>query len=92
MSLDPPLPVYLFNLVAGLRDKSAKGYPIKKVHNAGTFPRGEQLLTSLQQLLLVLWKTLLACWGGIKDHERVKKIARELHGLPNQEGSKSSPA
>jgi len=31
VSLDPPLPVYLFNLVAGLRDKSAKGYPIKKV-------------------------------------------------------------
>jgi len=31
VSLDPPLPVYLFNVVAGLRDKSAKGYPIKKV-------------------------------------------------------------
>ncbi|KAG2013965.1 hypothetical protein CC2G_010822 [Coprinopsis cinerea AmutBmut pab1-1] len=75
MSLDPPLPVYLFNLVAGLRDKSAKGYPIKK-------------------LLLVLWKTLLACWGGMKDHERVKKIARELAGLPNSEGPdkiKSTP-
>ena len=31
VSLDPPLPVYLFNVVAGLRDKSAKGYPVKKV-------------------------------------------------------------
>ena len=31
VSLDPPLPVYLFSVVAGLRDKSAKGYPIKKV-------------------------------------------------------------
>ena len=31
MSLEPALPVYLFNLVSGLRDKSAKGYPIKKV-------------------------------------------------------------
>jgi hypothetical protein len=31
VSLDPPLPVYLFNVVSGLRDKSAKGYPIKKV-------------------------------------------------------------
>ncbi|TFK27022.1 N1221-domain-containing protein [Coprinopsis marcescibilis] len=75
MSMDPPLPVYLFNLVAGLRDKSAKGYPIKK-------------------LLLVLWKTLLACWGGMKDHERVKKIARELAGLPPIDGTdkiKSSP-
>ncbi|KAJ2933682.1 hypothetical protein H1R20_g3398, partial [Candolleomyces eurysporus] len=67
MSLDPPLPVYLFNLVAGLRDKSAKGYPIKK-------------------LLLLLWKSLLACWGGMKDHERVKKIARELAGLPSYDG------
>lgn len=67
MSLDPPLPVYLFNTVAGLRDKSAKGYPIKK-------------------LLLVLWKTLLACWGGMKDHERAKKIARELAGLPPHDG------
>ena len=31
VSLDPPLPVYLFNVVAGLKEKSAKGYPIKKV-------------------------------------------------------------
>ena len=31
VSLDPPLPVYLFNVVAGLKDKSAKGYPVKKV-------------------------------------------------------------
>ena len=31
VSLEPPLPVYLFNVVAGLRDKSAKGYPVKKV-------------------------------------------------------------
>ncbi|KJA24554.1 hypothetical protein HYPSUDRAFT_136073 [Hypholoma sublateritium FD-334 SS-4] len=63
MSLDPPLPVYLFNVVSNLRDKTAKGYPIKK-------------------LLLVLWKTLLTCWGGVRDHARVKKLARELAGLP----------
>ena len=31
VSLEPPLPVYLFNVVAGLKDKSAKGYPVKKV-------------------------------------------------------------
>ena len=31
VSLDPPLPVYLFTVVAGLKEKSAKGYPIKKV-------------------------------------------------------------
>ncbi|KAI3596748.1 cell cycle arrest in response to pheromone-related protein [Moniliophthora roreri] len=68
MSLDPPLPVYLFNLVSGLRDKSAKGYPIKK-------------------LLLLLWKSLLACFGGIRDHARVKVLARELAGLPTTPGS-----
>ncbi|KAF8204897.1 hypothetical protein BJ912DRAFT_1018161 [Pholiota molesta] len=76
MSLDPPLPVYLFNVIANLRDKTAKGYPIKK-------------------LLLVLWKTLLTCWGGVRDHARVKKLARELAGLPpaneNTEKIKSSP-
>ena len=33
VSMDPPLPVYFFNVVSGLRDKSAKGYPVKKVHN-----------------------------------------------------------
>ncbi|KAJ7667734.1 hypothetical protein DFH06DRAFT_1322310 [Mycena polygramma] len=62
MSFDPPLPVYLFTVVSGLRDKSARGYPVKK-------------------LLLVLWKTLLSCCGGIRDHARVKKLARELAGL-----------
>ncbi|CEH11967.1 Uncharacterized conserved protein [Ceraceosorus bombacis] len=31
MSLDPPLPVFLFGLVASLRDKNAKGYPVKKL-------------------------------------------------------------
>ncbi|KIJ70335.1 hypothetical protein HYDPIDRAFT_105043 [Hydnomerulius pinastri MD-312] len=64
MSMDPPLPVYLFNVVSGLKDKSAKGYPIKK-------------------LLLVLWKTLLACCGGIRELARVKKLARELASLPS---------
>ncbi|KAJ7228927.1 hypothetical protein GGX14DRAFT_615927, partial [Mycena pura] len=63
MSFDPPLPVYLFNVVSGLRDKSARGYPVKK-------------------LLLVLWKSLLSCCGGIRDYARVKKLARELAGLP----------
>lgn len=63
MSLEPPLPVYLFSVISNLRDKSAKGYPIKK-------------------LLLLMWKTLLACWGGIRDYTRVKRLARELAGLP----------
>jgi N1221-like protein len=31
VTLDPPLPIYLLNLVAGLREKNAKGYPVKKV-------------------------------------------------------------
>ena len=29
-----------------------------------------------------MWKTLLACWGGIRDYTRVKQLARELAGLP----------
>ncbi|EGO27347.1 hypothetical protein SERLADRAFT_366889 [Serpula lacrymans var. lacrymans S7.9] len=63
MSMDPPLPVYLFNVVSGLKDKSAKGYPIKK-------------------LLLVLWKTILACCGGVRELARAKVVARELANLP----------
>ncbi|GAA5863667.1 hypothetical protein JCM1840_000097 [Sporobolomyces johnsonii] len=31
MTLEPPMPIYLFNLVAGLREKNAKGYPVKKL-------------------------------------------------------------
>ncbi|KAI0687217.1 hypothetical protein BC835DRAFT_1419931 [Cytidiella melzeri] len=62
MSLEPPLPVYLFNVVAGLKEKSAKGYPVKK-------------------LLLVLWKSILTCCGGIRELARVKKLSRELAGL-----------
>ena len=62
MSLDPPLPIFLFGLVASLREKSAKGYPVKK-------------------LLLLLWKSLLSCFGGLKDVERCKLLAREIEGL-----------
>lgn len=80
VSLDPPLPVYLFNLVASLRDKTAKGYPIKKACVISHFVFGSR--DNFLQLLLVLWKTLLSCWGGIREHSRVKKLARELAGLP----------
>ncbi|PLW34135.1 hypothetical protein PCASD_11606 [Puccinia coronata f. sp. avenae] len=31
MGLDPPLPIYMLGLVAGLREKNAKGYPVKKL-------------------------------------------------------------
>ncbi|QRV73145.1 striatin-interacting protein 1 [Ceratobasidium sp. AG-Ba] len=66
MSLDPPLPTYLFGLVASLKEKSLRGYPVKK-------------------LLLVLWKSLLTCLGGIKELDRVKKLGRELAGLREME-------
>ena len=33
------------------------------------------------QLLLVLWKSILACCGGIRELARVKKLSRELAGL-----------
>ncbi|KAJ6627555.1 hypothetical protein B0H10DRAFT_2161191 [Mycena sp. CBHHK59/15] len=72
MSFEPPLPVYLFTVVSGLRDKSARGYPVKK-------------------LLLVLWKSLLSCCGGIRDHARVKKLARELASLqPASDGGEAN--
>ncbi|PWN47739.1 hypothetical protein IE53DRAFT_232364 [Violaceomyces palustris] len=70
MSLEPPLPIYLFNLVAALREKSAKGYPVKK-------------------LLLLLWKSILCCFGGMEDVNRCKMLAREIEGLtPTDETKK----
>lgn len=80
MSLDPPLPVYLFNVVSGLRDKSAKGYPVKKVHLLAHLMRASSKI--VLQLLLVLWKTILTCCGGIREIARAKKLARELANLP----------
>ncbi|KAK2466465.1 hypothetical protein APHAL10511_002107 [Amanita phalloides] len=50
--------------------------------------------TKAQRLLLVLWKTLLAVWGGIREHGRVKKIARDLADLPQvreEDELKSTP-
>lgn len=36
----------------------------------------------LLQLLLVTWKVLLACLGGMAEQARAKTLARELAGLP----------
>ncbi|KAK4058163.1 Factor arrest protein 11 [Microbotryomycetes sp. JL221] len=66
MKLDPPMPIHLLNLVAGLRERNAKGYPVKK-------------------LLLLLWKSILSCIGGMKDISRVKKLVREIEGLPSDD-------
>lgn len=63
MSLDPPLPISLFNMVSTIKDKSLRGYPVKKI-------------------LLLLWKTMLACFGGMRELARAKKLARELAELP----------
>ena len=79
VSMDPPLPVYFFNVVSGLRDKSAKGYPVKKVFSRRLDFIYPPLHSS--KLLLVLWKTILSCCGGFRDLERVKKVSRELAGL-----------
>jgi N1221-like protein len=68
-------------MVSMLRDKTAKGYPIKKVRIRCSDNR-TMIHVVLEQLLLVLWKTLLTCWGGVREHARVKKLARELAGLP----------
>lgn len=39
-------------------------------------------LTYSLQLLLLLWKSLLACLGGHKDIKRVKRLVRKIEGLP----------
>jgi hypothetical protein len=62
VGMTPSLPLILFNIVAGLRDRLPKGYPVKK-------------------LLLLLWKTLLACLGGMKEVNKAKALSRELAGL-----------
>lgn len=63
MAMDPPLPLMLVGMVAGLKDKKVpKGYPVKKV-------------------LLLLWKTLLACLGGMNEAAKTKALSRELEGL-----------
>lgn len=34
------------------------------------------------QLLLIVWKTLLACLGGLKDIRKAVALQRDLAGLP----------
>lgn len=79
--MEQPLPVYLLGLVASLRDKSHKGFPVKKVRVCHAYC----VLTSDQdvsQLLLVVWKTILACFGGLKDIRKAVALQRDLAGLP----------
>ncbi|GHJ87632.1 hypothetical protein NliqN6_4034 [Naganishia liquefaciens] len=75
MAMEEPLPVYLLGLVASLRDKPHKGFPVKK-------------------LLLVVWKTVLACFGGLKDIRKAVALQRDLAGLPpiKRDFTKVSPA
>lgn len=42
----------------------------------------EQSLICILQLLLLLWKSILACLGGNKDLKRAKKLVRDIEGLP----------
>lgn len=72
--MDPPLPLMLVGMVAGLKDRMVpKGYPVKKV-------------------LLLLWKTLLACLGGMREAAKAKALSRELTGLgPEKKGRLCHP-
>ncbi|WRT66139.1 uncharacterized protein IL334_003092 [Kwoniella shivajii] len=74
MAMSPPLPLVLFQMVASLKDRLPKGYPVKKV-------------------LLLLWKTLLACLGGMKEVAKARALSRELSGLPpeNKNFTKATP-
>lgn len=79
--MDPPFPVYLFGLISSLKEKSARGYPVKKV-SVLSVQVIDPLLTLFLQLLLLYWKTLLTCLGGIRELGSTKKLARELANLP----------
>jgi hypothetical protein len=63
VAMSPSLPIVLFEMIAALKDRVPKGYPVKKV-------------------LLLLWKTLLAALGGIKEVAKARVLAREITGLP----------
>ncbi|ORY38727.1 N1221-domain-containing protein [Neocallimastix californiae] len=65
--LEPPLPAYLFNLVALLANR--KNYPVKK-------------------LLLLLWKTMLASYGGLDKLKTLKNRLRKENGLNEMDESK----
>lgn len=65
--LEPPLPAYLFNLVALLANR--KNYPVKK-------------------LLLLLWKTMLASYGGLNKLKSLKNRLRKENGLDEIDESK----
>jgi hypothetical protein len=41
-------------------------------------------------LLLLLWKTLLACLGGLNDARRAVDLQRDLSGLPPVRRSEST--
>lgn len=47
-----------------------------------------ELTDLVSQLLLLLWKSILACIGGMKDISRVKEFVREVEGLPPDEKGK----
>ncbi|WWD17501.1 hypothetical protein CI109_101942 [Kwoniella shandongensis] len=74
MAMSPPLPLVLFQMVAALKDRLPKGYPVKKV-------------------LLLLWKTLLACLGGMKEVAKARALSREWAGLKPEDKNftKASP-
>lgn len=50
-------------------------------------PRGYPV----KKVLLLLWKTLLACLGGMREAAKTKALSRELAGLgPERKGELAS--
>lgn len=64
MSLDPPLPIYLFGLVAGLREKNAKGYPVKKVCHPFYTELRQIGLADRINLASIAFMEVFACMSG----------------------------
>lgn len=73
VAMTPPLPIVLMQMIASLKDKLPKGFPVKKV-------------------LLLVWKVLLACLGGMKEVSKAKNLAREVSGLPTVKKGESAEA
>jgi hypothetical protein len=71
--MSPPLPFVLFSILASLKDRLPKGFPVKKI-------------------LLLLWKTLLACLGGMKEVSKARDVARDMAGLSGASESESLAA
>ncbi|KAL7412030.1 hypothetical protein BDY24DRAFT_394393 [Mrakia frigida] len=66
MAAPEPLVVYLMQMIGNLKDRQQSRHP-------EGYPT--------KRLILLTWKVLLACLGGLRDAHKVAKLSREMAGL-----------